>query len=578
MEEIELIAVGAVLLVVATAILAGRIGVAAPLLLTVLGVGIGYLPFVPLIEVEPEIVLLVVLPPLLYAAAVNLPLVDFQRNFRPIAGLSVVLVLISAVVIGLLVNALVPSIPLPVGIALGAVVSPTDAVAATSIGKKLGMPPRLVAILEGESLVNDATSLVLLKTALAAVAASFTFWTSALTFSYAVAAAIAIGLVVGVITVWIRSKLSNPVYDTVISFTVPFVSFIPAEHAGASGVLAVVVTGLYAGHHSAKRLSAHARLNERLNWRTVQFIVENGVFLLMGLQLHALVEEVVHSHWQLSTVFLLGLLIVAVLIVLRALFCIPLLLYMRRAAQRYVARSWALSRGADRARKGGEQNAARVARLESLQRRSEADLEHEQERGLGWREGVALSWSGMRGVVTLAAAQTIPHDIPDRAQVVLIAFVVAITTLLLHGLTLPPIIKRLWKDDGSDAEGARSLTSLRKDILQAGYDALAEEIKVEEADPTRPELDPAMVERVRMGGKNALVSLALSPTSSASHTPDEESPAHAFVRLSAIMLQGQRDALLEERAIGRYDSEMLRKVEIALDVYEARLEAPESGH
>lgn len=212
MEEIELIAVGAVLLVVATAILAGRIGVAAPLLLTVLGVGIGYLPFVPLIEVEPEIVLLVVLPPLLYAAAVNLPLVDFQRNFRPIAGLSVVLVLISAVVIGLLVNALVPSIPLPVGIALGAVVSPTDAVAATSIGKKLGMPPRLVAILEGESLVNDATSLVLLKTALAAVAASFTFWTSALTFSYAVAAAIAIGLVVGVITVWIRSKLSNPVY------------------------------------------------------------------------------------------------------------------------------------------------------------------------------------------------------------------------------------------------------------------------------------------------------------------------------------------------------------------------------
>ena len=360
MEEIELIAVGAILLVVATAILAGRIGVAAPLLLSVLGVGIGYLPFIPLIEVEPEIILLLVLPPLLYAAAVNLPLVDFQRNFRPIVGLSVVLVIISAVVIGMLVNLLVPVIPLPVAIALGAVVSPTDAVAATSIGKKLGMPRRLVAILEGESLVNDATSLVLLKAALAAVASSFTFWSAVGSFSYAVAAAIVIGLVVGFVTVWIRSKLANPVYDTVISFTVPFVSFIPAEHAGASGVLAVVVTGLYAGHHSATRFSAHARLNERLNWRTVQFIVENGVFLLMGLQLHGLVEEVVHSHWDLSYVVWLGLLVVVVLIALRALFAVPLLLYMRGAARRYVGRSWALSRGADRARQGGSRSAARA--------------------------------------------------------------------------------------------------------------------------------------------------------------------------------------------------------------------------
>lgn len=573
MEEIELIAVGAILLVVATAILAGRIGVAAPLLLSVLGVGIGYLPFIPLIEVEPEIILLLVLPPLLYAAAVNLPLVDFQRNFRPIVGLSVVLVIISAVVIGMLVNLLVPVIPLPVAIALGAVVSPTDAVAATSIGKKLGMPRRLVAILEGESLVNDATSLVLLKAALAAVASSFTFWSAVGSFSYAVAAAIVIGLVVGFVTVWIRSKLANPVYDTVISFTVPFVSFIPAEHAGASGVLAVVVTGLYAGHHSATRFSAHARLNERLNWRTVQFIVENGVFLLMGLQLHGLVEEVVHSHWDLSYVVWLGLLVVVVLIALRALFAVPLLLYMRGAARRYVGRSWTLSRGADRARQGGSRSAARLERLEALQRRSEADLEHEQEQGLGWREGVALSWAGMRGVVTLAAAQSIPHDVPDRAQVVLIAFIVAITTLLLHGLTLPAIIRRLWTADAVDS-GVRGLAALSADIVKAGNEALDEEIKLEQADPTRPELDPALIARVRAGGKNALASLALSPTHSASHTPGEESPAHAFVRLSTVVLQAQRDALLEERAIGRYDSEILRQVGIALDVYEARLEPP----
>lgn len=573
----ELIVVGAILLVVATAVLAGRIGIAAPLLLTVLGVGIGYLPFVPLIEVEPEIILLIVLPLLLYSAAVNLPLVDFQRNLRPIVGLSVILVVISAVTIGFLVNLLVPAIPLGLGIALGAVVSPTDAVAATSIGKKLGMPRRLVAILEGESLVNDATSLVLLKTALAAVASSFAFWPTTGKFSYAVAVAIVIGLIVGVISVWVRSKLTNPVYDTVISYTVPFASFVPAEHLGASGVLAVVVTGLYAGHRSVQKFSAQARLNARLNWRTVQFIVENGVFLLMGLQLHALAEEVGHSDWRLMEVFLLGLLVAAVLIVLRALFSIPLLWYIRRAARRYVGRSWALGQIADRERQNEDANIARIERLESLQLRSQADLEHEQAQALGWREGIALSWAGMRGVVTLAAAQTIPHSVPHRAQIVLVAFIVAITTLLLHGLTLPPIIRKLWKAE-DDSEDIRGLAALSADVLKAGDEALDQEIAIEQADPTRPDLDPALIERVRAGGRSALASLALSPTHTASHTPGEESPAHAFVRLSSVMLQGQRDALLVERAIGRYNSGILQQVQVALDVYEARIEPPAGGH
>ena len=171
-------------------------------------------------------------------------------------------------------------------------ISPTDAVAATALGKKLGLPPRLVTILEGESLVNDATALVLLRSAIAATAATVSFWAVVGDFAYAVLLAIAIGLVVGFVTVLVRSKLRDSMLDTAISFAVPFIAYLPAEYFHASGVLAVVVAGLYSGHSSAKRFSAQARISERLNWRTVQFVLENGVFLLMGLQVSLLVTEV----------------------------------------------------------------------------------------------------------------------------------------------------------------------------------------------------------------------------------------------------------------------------------------------
>ncbi|PIJ33640.1 sodium:proton antiporter, partial [Leucobacter sp. OLES1] len=219
--ELALLAVLGLVIVVGVSMLSGRIGVAAPLLLVVLGIGIGYVPGVPPVNLDPEIILLGVLPPLLYSAAVNVPILDLRRNVGPIAGLSVVLVIVSSVAIGALLHLAVPQIPLAAAIALGAVVAPTDAVAATSIGKRLGMPPRLVTILEGESLVNDATSLVLLRTAIAAVAGSFVFWEAVGQFAFAVSVAVVIGLLIGVLTVWLRSKLVNPVYDTIVSFTVP---------------------------------------------------------------------------------------------------------------------------------------------------------------------------------------------------------------------------------------------------------------------------------------------------------------------------------------------------------------------
>ncbi len=567
-----MIAVAAVIVLVGTSILGSRIGVAAPLILVVVGIGAGYLPFVPRVEIDPEVILIGVLPPLLYAAAVNVPLIDFRRNFRPVVGLSVLLVIISAVVVGLILHLLVPVIPFPVGVALGAVISPTDAVAATSIGKRLGMPDRLVSILEGESLVNDATSLVLLKTALAAVAGSFVFWDAAGSFAFSVVAAIAIGFVMGLVTVWIRSKLRNPVYDTILSFVVPFVAFMPAEEIGASGVLAVVVTGLYTGHHAAKRFSAQARMNERLNWRTVQFALENGVFLVMGLQLHTLLDEVHETELQLERVALLAIGLVVLLILLRALFIFPLVWTMRGDQNRIEQRSVGLTRILSRARRS-DTDSRRLRRLEILEQRSQADLAHEQEQQLGWRDGAVLSWSGMRGVVTLAAAQSIPTSVPYRPQLILIAFLIAVITLLLHGLSLPIFIRKLWPKGANPKSNAAEMESLSHDLFEAVDAALEDELEADEAHPDGHVLpNDDVLKRVRLNAKSALAPLAFpgAPSTGPVSTRSQESQADCYRRLLRVALDAQREALLEERAIGRYSSHTLRAAELALDAHEAR--------
>ncbi|WP_024355321.1 cation:proton antiporter [Leucobacter chironomi] len=595
--EFGLLSVIAVILLVGASIVGSKIRVAAPLLLVVIGIGIGYLPFVPLIDIDPEIILLVVLPPLLYAAAVNVPIVDFRRNFRPVIGLSVLLVVISALAVGFLVHWFVPAIPLAAAIALGAVISPTDAVAATSIGKRLGMPERVVSILEGESLVNDATSLVLLKTAIAAVAGSFALSSATGSFFYSVVVALVVGLIIGALTVWIRSKLTSPVHDTIISFIVPFVAFIPAEELQASGVLAVVVTGLYTGHHASRRFSASARTNERLNWRTVQFLLENGVFLIMGLQLHSLVAQVGASELRLPHIGMLALGLVALLILCRSAFMVPLIAGMQRVTRRYERRNAGYNHLTERVQNSGmvEKDDGRfrdrLRKLDIRTRRSAADLEHERERQLGWRDGVVLSWSGMRGVVTLAAAQSIPTTVPYRPQIVLAAFAVAVITLLLHGLTLPAFIRKLWPDGAGTGQEKKELISLSRDLYEAADEAIDEAIDEQarederaretEHDP-RPPLDPRLqeqtdiaVQRARASSRSALLPLAAAaaPTLPV-ETQGAEHPAQTYQRLVRLALEAQRETLLEERAIGRYSSQAIRAAELALDAYETRLLPP----
>ncbi|WP_203230678.1 cation:proton antiporter domain-containing protein, partial [Agromyces humi] len=231
--ELLIVAVLGLLGIAAATAIGPKLGFSAPLVLVVVGILVSFLPFVPDIEVDPEWIIAGVLPPLLYSASVSMPSMEFRREFGAISGLSVALVVVSSVALGFLFWWLVPGVTLAAGIALGAIVSPTDAVA-TSIVKRVGVTPRVVTVLEGESLLNDATALVLLRSAIAATAATVTFWDIVGDFAFAVAVAVVIGWLVGRANLWVRSRVTDATVNTVISFTVPFLASVPSEALGAS--------------------------------------------------------------------------------------------------------------------------------------------------------------------------------------------------------------------------------------------------------------------------------------------------------------------------------------------------------
>lgn len=578
--DAALVGVGGIVLIVAAAAFGRRLGVAAPLLLVLIGIGYSFIPGVPAIEVEPELILTGVLPPLLYAAAIQLPVVDFRRNFGSISALSVLLVVGSAFLVGFVLFTILPDLDLAAAIALGAVVSPTDVVAATSIGKRLGLPPRLLAILEGEGLVNDATALVLLRTAIAATALSASstvnLWGSIGDFGYSVIVAVAFGLLIGVVAVFVRRKLDQPVLDTAISFAVPFVAYIPAEEIGASGVIAVVAAGIYSGHQSA-RLSPQSRVAERLNWRTVQFVLENGVFLLMGAQLSGIVADIEQGDLAWHEAVVLGVLAAGILMAVRFAFVWPLLFFVRRGERRTqeVARR-AVELG-ERVHNAPEQLPKRFTRrlsqLTLRVERAKNDAAQLQAEGLGWRGGVVLGWAGMRGVVTLAAAQSLPRTTPYYEQLVLIAFTVAIVTLLVQGGTLPFVI-RLTGIRGSDrVADRRELATLLDEMQDAGLAILDDPPPL----PDGSAIADTVIERVRRD--TSLASEVAWERVAHANIDDgiREAPHQQYRMLRREVLQAERAVLLDARSRGAYPSRILQRAQTMLDLEETRLSQMDTG-
>lgn len=590
-----LLAVAAVLCIVAVNTVAPRIRVAAPLVLVLIGVAISLLPSTPAIEVDPEWILAGVLPPLLYSTSVSMPTMEFRRDFSAIGGLSVVLVVISSVLLGLFFAAVL-DLDLALGIALGAIVSPTDAVATTMV-KKLRAPPRVVTLLEGESLLNDASALVLLRSAIAATAATVGLGDVVADFVRSVVIAVVVGWVVGEVSLRVRSRIGDPALTTAVSFTVPFIAYVPSEHVGASGLVAAVVAGAVTGQGAARFLRPQDRISEASNWRTVELLLEGAVFLLMGLELYGLVEEVRQAHGSLRTALAVGTVAAVLVVFIRAAYVTPVVLGLRMAGRRaamlraYVAEARENSGGARPAfgprRRGAadgrRQRVLRDERLRTRVLRRVADIAYIAGAPIGPREGVVLVWAGMRGAVTLAAAQSLPHDTDQRAVLVLVAFVVAAGTLLVQGGTLPWVVRRLGLVGGHETQAAEERAALRGEIRAAGA-------RVLERTPLRRrdggDYTPGVVDRVRAD----LVLTDLREEEEERDADDREpggdrptgtdgGPASGpptrfdqYRELRLRVIAAQREALLAARDLGTFSSEALESALTVLDADQLSLE------
>ncbi|MGO2310529.1 cation:proton antiporter [Brachybacterium tyrofermentans] len=556
LEQFEVVAVLAVLIIVAASYFSSRFGLATPIILVIVGLAVSVIPGMPLIAPEPELILALVLPPLLYSAAVNMPVMDFRRDLKTIGALSVILVLVSAFGVGTLLWAIFPTLSFAAAVAVGAVVSPPDAVAATAIGKRLGLPPRLLTILEGEGLVNDATALVLLRTAVAATAGAFSFWQAAGDFFYAVVVAIAIGAAVGFVAVRIRSKIDQPVLTTAISFVVPFIAFLPTELANASGVLAVVAAGLVTGASSVRRLSVADRNAERTNWLTVQLLLENGVFLLMGLQLRTLVTDVSEGGLSVWHAVWVGLAVTVLLGLIRVAFVVPVVFTARRRRPDYEEQARRFDEALERVSADERfQQHPRSARFERWLQRRRADARFYAGNGLGWRGGAVLAWSGMRGVVTLAAAQSLPTDFPYRTQLVLVAFVVALVTLVGQGGTLPLLIRVLGIRGTDEEQARRELALLLVEINEAAAGQVLDNPDLRRRGGEH--FDPGVLEKVR----EVQARIADPQLRRAAEDPVKSQ----YAELMQLILDAQQDALNEARSTGSYDSSTIKTAQKRLD-------------
>ena len=469
------------LIIVACQFIAPKVGVASPLILLAVGLAIGFLPQVGAIEIEPHIVLEMVLPPLLFSAAVRMPTMDFRREMQAVAMLAIPLVFLSAFAVGFVINWLVPAISLPWGVALGAVLSPTDAVA-VSIAKRSGVSHRIITVLEGEGLFNDATSLVLLSAAMSAglAADEHALHPGLLIGKVAIALGIAagIGWVVGEVGVRLRALIKEPSADTVFSFAMPFIASIPAEHLGGSG--------LVVSRRRAAMISATNRRFSQQNWQTLTLVLESGIFLTMGLQAFGIVEETAAFSGGLAFAAFLAVTLGALIMVMRAIFIAIMLAWLdhrhKRRQRRYEAEAARIERFEKRMHKASEVDADMLeARDLSPERWEEAlnhyrrrlkrrarrnamrgsDLDYFENEPLGPREGSVIVWAGMRGAITLAAAQTISTHAPMRALLLTIALFIAAGALIIQGLTLPGLIRivkpQMASSDISEEERAKLL-------------------------------------------------------------------------------------------------------------------------
>ena len=502
---------------------ARRIHVPYPILLVLGGLALGSIPGLPRLEIEPELVLLVFLPPLLFLAGYLTPFRDFRANKRPIALLAIGLVVATTVVVAVVMKqAIGPELTWPAAFALGAIVSPPDAIAATATFRSLGAPRRIVTILEGESLLNDATALVAYRAAVAAAATgTFLLLPEIGRFFLVAGGGIVLGLAVGALFSWIFAHMEDPPVEVAISLAIPYVAFLPAEQLGLSGVLAAVAAGLYLGRQSARVFSSNTRLLGGGAWQIVTFTLEGFAFILIGLELPQSLAEL--STRPIGELAFFAALISVTVIVVRIAWVYPAT-YLPRMLVRSIA---------------------------------------ENDPSPPLKVPFVIAWSGMRGAVSLAAALALPRDFPERDLILFLTFVVIIVTLVGQGLTLP-LVLRLAGIAGTDGGNDREEVLARQVANEAAVAEIAKlRVRWPDHAPLFEQLDSTYSHR----GEH----LPGGHERDGEEEHDKELEEHREIRQAVI--NAEREAVIQLRDRGTINDDVLRRLEREIDLEEVRMEA-----
>src|SRR3954452_22299553 len=495
------------------AALAHRLGFVAPLGLLVAGLALSYVPCFPQAPLKPELVLIGILPPLLYVAALQTSVPAFRRQLRPILLLAIGLVLLTAFAVGTVVHWILPQIPYAACVALGAIVAPPDAVSATAIARSVGLPRRVVTILEGESLLNDATALVLVRISVSALSGiAVGFWPIAGQVALKAGGGVLIGLAAAFLAAKLHRKIEDPLLEDAVSLLTPFIVVIVAEVARSSSVVAVVVAGLYLGHRIPYLLSPTSRLQMEAVWRLTTFLLEGVVFLLVGLQLRSIGDSI---ETDVGTTVAVTAAVIGTIVLVRFAWMYP---------------------------------ATYLVRLIPRIRR--------REQRPPWTVPTVIAWAGMRGVVTLAAAQTLdPSAFKDLF--IFIAFAVIVFTLLLQGTTLRWLAVRL---------GVRQDTSSADALAEAGVQHQASRAALAALEDKSDGAPTEVVDRLR-----ALVESRSNNAWERLGNQQQETPSAAYGRLRREMIGAERHIFKMARNEGRIPEEVLTRAQRELDLEESQL-------
>ena len=526
MHEGELLLLGLMVAVAALSVLAQVLGLPYPILLVLGGLVIGFVPGLPDVELPPELVLVLFLPPLLYYAGFFSSPQELRADLRAISLLAIGLVLATMVAVAVSAHALIDGLPWAAAFALGAIVAPTDPLAATTIARRLGVPRRILTVIEGESLVNDATALVAYRLAVGVVVgATFSWWEAGLRFAASALGGVALGLAVGWVIAEIRRRLDDPQIEIIVSLVTGYAAYLPAEWMGVSGVLAAVTAGLYVGWRAPEIASADTRLLGFSFWQIFVFLLNAMLFVLVGLQVRPILSGV--TGRSAAQLFGSALVVSVVVIGVRLIwmFTVP---YLIRVLDR---------------------RPAQVTRR------------------VGPNERLVVGWSGMRGAVSLAAALALPLEIgagetfPARNLIIFITFSVILVTLVLQGLTLPALIRRLGVR-GDDAHEREELLAR----LTATDAALARLEELGAEDWTRNDT----IDRLR--GLYEYRRRRLSTRAGPADDDSYEERSLAFQRVLRELLDAQRGAIVRLRNEGTISNHVMHSVERDLDLEESRLE------